>query len=75
MTISTISMPEGTDDDLLTLAEVAAILRVPVNTVRWWRQLGEGPTFFKIGRHLVITVGDLKAWIEDRKHGTSPDAA
>ena len=75
MTISTISMPEGTDDDLLTLAEVAAILRVPVNTVRWWRQLGEGPTFFKIGRHLVITVGDLKAWIDDQKHDTSPDAA
>ena len=76
MTITTVSMPDGKDDDLLTLAEVAAILRVPVNTVRWWRQLGDGPRFFKIGRHLVITIGDLRTWIEDQKHQaipTSPD--
>ena len=31
------------DGDLLTLSEVAAILRVPVNTLRWWRQQGTGP--------------------------------
>lgn len=75
MTISTISMPDGKDEDLLTLTEVAAILRVPVNTVRWWRQLGEGPTFFKIGRHLVITLGDLKTWIDDQKKHCRPGVA
>jgi hypothetical protein len=38
------------DDELLTLDDVAEILRTPVNTVRWWRQEGTGPEFFKIGR-------------------------
>lgn len=39
----TVSIPESADGDLLTLAEVAAILRVPINTLRWWRQRGSGP--------------------------------
>jgi hypothetical protein len=68
MVITTVSIPEGNDEDLLTLAEVAAILRVPVNTLRWWRQRGEGPQFFKIGRHLVTTIGELKGWINDQKN-------
>jgi hypothetical protein len=28
-----------------------------------------GPTFFKIGRNLVTTVGDLRRWIEEQKQG------
>ncbi len=65
--ISTVSIPEGADGDFLTLSEAAAILRVPVNTLRWWRQRGSGPKFFKIGRHLVTTIGDLRSWIEEQK--------
>ncbi len=61
--------------DLLTLSEVAVILRVPVNTLRWWRQQGTGPWFFKIGRRLVTTVGDLTSWVDEQKRGTSPGAA
>jgi hypothetical protein len=71
--ISTVSIPDGADEDFLTLAEVAAILRVPINTLRWWRQRDTGPKFFKIGRHLITTIGDLRAWIEDQKQGA--DAA
>ncbi len=74
-TILTVSMPEGNDADLLTLSESAAILRVPVNTMRWWRQQGTGPTFFKIGRNLVTTIGDLKDWIDEQKHGAGHDVA
>jgi hypothetical protein len=59
MSITTVSIPDGKDDDFLTLAEVAAILRIPINTLRWWRQNGDGPRFFKIGRHLLTTIGDL----------------
>src|SRR3712207_1026551 len=65
MTITTVSIPDGRDDDLLTITEASAILRVPVNTLRWWRHRGDGPRFFKIGRHLVTTIGDLAAWIEE----------
>ena len=72
MSITTVSMPDGDDEDFLTLSEVAAIVRVPVNTLRWWRQRGTGPKFFKIGRHLVTTIGDLRTWIEEQKRGASP---
>jgi len=54
---------ERHDDELLTLDDVAAILMTPVNTVRWWRQIGTGPEFFKIGRRLYTTVGDLRRFI------------
>jgi hypothetical protein len=49
------------------LSEVADILRVPVNTLRWWRQIGNGPDFFKIGRHLVTTVGDVRRFIREQR--------
>ena len=67
--ITTVSMPDGDDEDFLTLSEVAAILKVPVNTLRWWRQHGTGPEFFKIGRHLVTTTGDLRSGSRSRSRG------
>lgn len=74
--IQTASIPVGNDEDFLTLPEVAEILRVPVNTLRWWRQRGDGPPFFKIGRHLVTTIGDLRAWIlAQKQQSTGPGAA
>jgi hypothetical protein len=74
--IQTTSIPVGSDEDFLTLPEVAEILRVPVNTLRWWRQRGDGPPFFKIGRHLVTTIGDLRAWIQEQKQqATGPSVA
>ncbi len=74
--LTTVGSLEGRPHaDLLTLSEVAGILRVPVNTLRWWRQQGTGPWFFKIGRRLVTTVGDLTSWVDEQKRGTSPGAA
>ncbi|WP_141013695.1 helix-turn-helix domain-containing protein [Nocardioides sambongensis] len=60
------------DDDLLTLMEVAEILRVPVSTVRWWRQMGEGPEFFKLGRHLLTTAADVRRYIESARGDAMP---
>lgn len=68
--------PESDDDAILTLPEVAGILRRSTNTMYWWRQRGDGPPFFKIGRNLTITVGDLRRWIEEQKKtDTGPHAA
>jgi Helix-turn-helix domain len=63
-----IPFPERDPEDLLTLSEAAEILRMPINTLRWWRQTGNGPEFFKIGRHLVTTVGDLRRYIREQRH-------
>ena len=68
------ALAERRPADLLTLSEVGAILGVPVNTLRWWRQQGSGPRFFKLGRRLVTTVGDLAAWVEDQKNQSPPAA-
>jgi hypothetical protein len=74
--IQTASIPVGNDEDFLTLPEVAEILRVPVNTLRWWRQRGDVRPFFKIGRHLVTTIGDLRAWIlAQKQQATGPGVA
>jgi len=60
------------EDDLLTLDEVAEILMTSPNTVRWWRQIGTGPDFFKIGRRLYTTVGDLRRWIREQRLASRP---
>lgn len=60
------------DDDLLTLDDVAEILRTSVNTVRWWRQEGTRPEFFKIGRQLYTTVGDLRTFIRTQRLTSRP---
>ncbi len=44
------TQPSHADDDLLTIAEVADLVRVPVATLRYWRHLGTGPHSFRIGR-------------------------
>jgi Helix-turn-helix domain len=39
-------------DGLITTAELAAFLSLPVRTLRQWRYLGVGPKAFRVGRHL-----------------------
>ena len=58
---------DHTDDQLLTLTEVAAMLRTPVATVRYWRHLGKGPRSFKLGRHVLFRRHDVEAWIEEQR--------
>ena len=50
--------------DIMTLDEVAAELRVPVQTVRYWRAQGRGPRFIKLGRRIVCRRADLVAYVE-----------
>jgi len=66
---TTIPFSERNAEDLLTLSEVAEILRTPENRLRWWRQKGVGPEFFKIGRRLVTTVGDVRRFMREQRRG------
>ncbi len=38
------------EDYLMTDEEVAKLVKVPINTVRYWRQMGILP-FVRVGRH------------------------
>ena len=63
MTQLDVALDRTVGDDLLTIAEVAAIVRAPIATLRYWRHLGTGPRSFRLGRRVVYRAGDLRAWI------------
>lgn len=60
----------------MTTAEVAELLRVPAETVRWWRHRGDrGPKSFRVpgGRRVLYAVEDVEAWLAQARGGA--DAA
>jgi hypothetical protein len=57
------------DDELLTLQEVALLVRVPVATLRYWRHLGTGPHSFRIGRGVRYWRTEVFAWLHDQANG------
>lgn len=68
-----------TDDDiptaaaeLLTLEEVAAVVRAPVATLRYWRHLGVGPEGFRLGRRVVYRPEDVDRWVADQQQAQAP---
>lgn len=54
------------EPELLTTIEVAAWLRVPVQTLYAWRSQGLGPRGLKVGRHLRWRREDVERWLADR---------
>jgi excisionase family DNA binding protein len=58
-------------DDLLTLREVAQVLRVPEATLRYWIHKETGPTNLKIGRHIRYPRAALQRWMRDSARGGS----
>jgi predicted DNA-binding transcriptional regulator AlpA len=53
------------DDELMTLKEVATLVRVPEATPRYWRHLGTGPHGFRIGRSVRYWRNDVVHWLEE----------
>jgi excisionase family DNA binding protein len=51
----------------LTTAEVAELLRTPLETVRFWRHIGKGPASFKVGRRVLYEAADVEAFIAAAK--------
>jgi excisionase family DNA binding protein len=52
-------------DEVMTLEEVAAYLRVHVDTVRRWAREGSLPAV-KLGKAYRVAHSDLKAWWQAR---------
>jgi excisionase family DNA binding protein len=53
-------------DEMLTLQEACAYLRIPEGTLRYWRHTGAGPRSFKIGRHVRYWRADLILWLTEQ---------
>ena len=54
------------DDELMTIKEVATLVRVPEATLRYWRHLGTGPRGFRIGRSVRYWRNDVVHWLEEQ---------
>jgi hypothetical protein len=61
------ALDAGWPSDLLTTAEVAAITRAPVSTVRYWRHLGVGPPSFRVGRRVVYRSVNVQRWLYEQE--------
>ncbi|MDP7735129.1 helix-turn-helix transcriptional regulator [Mycobacterium paragordonae] len=55
-----------TSGDLLTVADVAAITRLSVGTLRYWRHTGTGgPPSVKLGRRVLYRRTDVETWLKE----------
>lgn len=51
---------------LLVMSEVSERVRVPVSTLRHWRQINIGPRAARIGRRVMYRESDVDAWLRDQ---------
>jgi len=53
-------------ESLWSIGQVAAYLKVPVQTLRAWRKHRTGPPAARIGRHLRYDPAQVRSWVADR---------
>ncbi|MDR2974022.1 MAG: helix-turn-helix domain-containing protein [Propionibacteriaceae bacterium] len=58
-------------EPLLSTAELAEYLGVPLATLYDWRTNGHGPRGYRIGKHLRFALSDVQTWLAAQKE-TSP---
>lgn len=52
------------NEELMLVTEVSEKCRIPAPTLRYWRQTGEGPKSFKVGRRVMYRRSDVEQWLE-----------
>lgn len=60
------SLGMGVLDPLLSIQDLAAYLDLPVATLYAWRHRGQGPSGFRVGRHVRYRQSDVDQWIKDQ---------
>lgn len=53
--------------EFLNIDEAAALLRIPVATLRWYRSVRKGPRSFKLGRRVHYDKRELRTWINAQR--------
>lgn len=54
-------------EEMLSTAELAKFLGVPVTTVYAWQTRGNGPAGYRVGRHTRYRVAEVLEWLEGRR--------
>jgi len=57
----------GVDSQLWAVEDVAAYLRVPVETLYRWRKRKTGPPAARVGKHLRYDPADVRSWFASQK--------
>jgi excisionase family DNA binding protein len=58
--------PNKKPDEWVTPEELAAQVKVSVETVYWWNRTNKAPKRHKFGKHVRYTRADVDAWLRDR---------
>ena len=53
-----------TDDQLLTAAELSALIKVKEETLERWRMRGQGPPYIKLGKLVRYARADIAEWVQ-----------
>jgi excisionase family DNA binding protein len=70
-----VNQNDDEDEEYLTIQEAAALLRVPVATLRYWRSQGVGPPTRKFGRHVRCPKRALLRWADGQGRSGDEHAA
>ncbi|MBA2768638.1 MAG: helix-turn-helix domain-containing protein [Sporichthyaceae bacterium] len=46
-----------------TAPELAEQIRTSENTLSWWRQVGKGPEYVRLGKRVLYPVDGIESWI------------
>lgn len=55
---------DTTTQPLMTMADVAELLRIPVDTLYAWRHRRIGPAGYRVGRHVRFRRSDVERWLQ-----------
>lgn len=50
-------------NEYLTNDEAAVVLRRPASTLAYWRHMGEGPPYAKVGKRVLYRRIDIEEWL------------
>ena len=56
---------DGESQGVLSIQEVAKLLKVPVTTIYAWNRRGEGPPYYKVGRKLRYRKSNARKWLAE----------
>ncbi len=62
-------MNEQNLEVLLNEKELSQLFRVSIGTLRFWRTIGRGPRYRKVGQSVRYAPSDIFAWLDSRPTG------
>jgi predicted DNA-binding transcriptional regulator AlpA len=51
---------------LLTETQVSMVFNISLNTLRYWRQCGDGPNYIKLGKLVRYDEAELESYLQRR---------